>query len=133
MKKRVLSILLALAMTAALVGSAFAAARWDNTDSVITGLTFNGSIAACSVDIFGKNGTSKIVATVELQVKDSSGNYVRSVGWSTQTVYTTDYSFFNRAFNCPAGEYKLVVNATVYNADGIGEPVYGEKTATCYG
>ena len=115
MKKKLLSSFLVLFVSLALIGSSFA--------SSISPLW----------DIIGNPGTSRIVATVELQVKNSSGNYVRSASWSTQTVYGTDFSFYEYAYNRPAGEYRLIVNATVYNANGVGESVYREDYATCYG
>lgn len=123
-KKKVLSIFVSIAMLVVLAGNAFAAPRWSNTDDVLVALAFNGSTAVCSVDITGKEGTSRIVATVELQVKNSNGNYVRSASWSTRTVYSKTFSFFEYAYNRSAGDYRLVVDATVYNANGVGEDIY---------
>ena len=131
-----LSSFLVLFVSLALIGSSFASSispLWDNIGECDVSLVFNGKTAQCSVDIIGNPGTSRIVATVELQVKNSSGNYVRSASWSTQTVYGTDFSFYEYAYNRPAGEYRLIVNATVYNANGVGESVYREDYATCYG
>lgn len=135
MKKKLFSSVLILLVSLALITSSFASITplWDNIGDCDVTLAFNGRTAECSVDIGGNPGTSRIVATVELQVKNSSGNYVRSASWSTQTVYGTDFSFYEYAYNRPAGEYRLIVNATVYNANGVGESVYREDYATCYG
>lgn len=135
MKKKRFSSVLILLVSLALVTSSFASITplWDNIGDCDPSLAFNGTTAECSVDILGKTGTTKIVATVELQVKNSSGNYVRSASWSTRTVYGTSLSFYEYAYNRPAGEYRLIVNATVYNANGVGESVYREDYATCYG
>lgn len=124
MKKRIVSILLALAMVSALIGSSFAAARWDNVDDVDLFFRFDSNgTATCTMDIFGKSGTSKIVATLELQVMDSRGNYIRSAIFPTQTSYSSTLSYTGYAYNRPAGNYRLTVNATVYNELGVGEPV----------
>lgn len=135
MKKKLLSYVLIFVLSITMVTSCFASATplWDNIGACDVNLAFNGKTAECSVDIIGNPGTSRIVATVELQVKNSSGNYVRSASWSTQTVYGTEFSFYEYAYNRPAGEYRLIVNATVYNANGVGESVYREDYATCYG
>lgn len=134
MKKRALSIFLVLAISITLVSSVFAAMpRWTNTQDCDVTLTFNGSTAGCTVDVTGKTGTSKIVGTVELQVKNSSGRYVRSAIWPTKTVNGTDFTFSEYAYNRTAGDYRLIVNATVYNSKGVGEDVYGEATRTCNG
>lgn len=134
MKQKVLSLFLALSMTFVLAGTAFAVSpRWDNTDYVNPTLTFSGSTATCEVTIIGKSGTSKIVATVELQIQNSSGNYIRSASWSSRTVYDEVFTFSEKAYNRPTGNYRLIVNATVYNSSGIGENIYAEAYRTYNG
>ena len=124
MKKRILSTFLVFVVFISMIGNTFAAARWSNVESADLYLSFNGSTALCGVDIIGNAGTSKIVATVELQVKNSNGNYVRSASWSTRTVSSRYFSFYEEAYNRSAGDYRLVVDATVYNANGVGEDIY---------
>lgn len=132
-KKLSLSLILVFSLSLLLISNTFAAPRWNYAASVDPSLAFNGSTAECFANISGKDGVTKIVATVELQVKNSSGSYVRSASWSTRTVYGTDLSFSEFAYNRPAGEYRLIVNATFYNASGASEKVYAESYATCRG
>lgn len=124
MKKKTISILLTFAVAFALIGNAFASVRWDNTASVNLALAFNGSTAECVVDITGQSGVSKITATVELLVKSSNGTYTRSASWPTKTVSGRIFTFSGYAYNRPAGDYRLAVTATVYDANGVGEDIY---------
>lgn len=124
MKKRVISAFLAFFSVLALVGSSFASVRWDNAANINLTLAFNGSTAECTVDITGKSGVSKIEATVELLVKSSNGTYTRSASWPTKTVSGRIFTFTGYAYNRPAGDYRLAVTATVYDANGVGEDIY---------
>ena len=134
MKQKVLSLFLALSMVFILAGTTSAITpRWDNTDYVSPTLTFNGSTATCEVTIIGKSGTSRIVATVELQIQNSNGSYTRSASWSTRTVYDEVFTFSEKAYNRPAGNYRLIVNATVSNSSGVGENIYAEAYRTYNG
>ena len=67
---------------------------------------------------------SKIEATVELLVKSSNGTYTRSASWPTKTVSGRIFTFTGYAYNRPAGDYRLAVTATVYDANGVGEDIY---------
>ncbi len=124
MKKRFISVIVALSLLVILVGNAFATVRWDNTANVNLTLAFNGSTAECTVNITGQSGVSKIEATAELLVKSSNGTYTRSASWPTKTVSGRIFSFVGYAYNRPAGDYRLSVNATVYDANGVGEDIY---------
>lgn len=124
MKKKIIPVILIFALSIALIGNAFASPRWTNTASANLTLAFNGSTAECVVDITGKFGVSKIEATVELLVKSSNGTYTRSASWPTKTVSGRIFSFSEYAYNRPPGDYRLSVNATVYDANGVGEDIY---------
>lgn len=94
---------------------------WDNTDLVQTAISFKNNVAACSVYISGKPGTSRITGSMTLM--DTTLN-TRAGFWTfdtTNRIYDTE-----EYCNVVKGHsYRLSVAAYVYNSEGVKESVTG--------
>lgn len=100
----------------------------DNARVFIVGISFSGSTANCGVIIYGKAGTNKIKVKTTLERYTSSG-YSTVKTWE-QTVYTSKYTLPGTSGNCVRGDYRLRVNATVYNSNGKSDVISKYSTAT---
>lgn len=129
MQKKVKAFSLAVLLILSLTVSALAATpRWVTTDSCDIFFGFTGSTADCGVLIYGKAGTNKIVVKTTLERYNGSG-YSTVKTWE-QTVYTGSYTLDSTSGNCVRGDYRLRVNATVYNANGKSDVISEYSTAT---
>lgn len=131
MQKKILSLTLAVALLFSLSISALAVSvtpRWNTTMDCDISFGFSGSTAQCNVSINGKTGTNKIVAKTTLERYNGSG-YSTVKTWE-QTVYTSSYTLDGTSTNCVRGDYRLRVNATVYNANGTSDVLSEYATAT---
>lgn len=131
MQKKILSLTLAVALLFSLSVSALATSitpRWNTTINCDLYFGFTGSTADCGVNIDGKAGTNKIVAKTTLERYNGSG-YSTVKTWE-QTVYSSSYVLDGTSTNCVRGDYRLRVNATVYNANGTSDVLSEYATAT---
>lgn len=99
---------------------------WDNTDMVETAISFKNNVAACSVYISGKPGTSRITGSMTLM--DTTLN-TRAGFWT----FNTSNRFYDAEEYCnvvKGHSYKLSVLAYVYNAEGVKESVTGSISDT---
>ena len=120
MKKRIVSLTLALALIFSLSVTAFAAPRWDNIDDCNVALLFSGSTAKCNVIITGKSGTSMMRVTVYLQKVNANGGHTNVETWYEE-VKGEKFRLNESVTGCASGEYRLYVNAMVYNSTGGSE------------
>lgn len=130
MKKRIGTLTLALALIFSLSVSASAAVRWDKTDSCLMGLTFSGKTANCNVTLTGKDGTSLMRVTGSLQKENANGRYTIVDSWYEE-VHGAEFELDQSVPNCESGNYRLYINAMVYDSMGEGEGVTSETFATC--
>jgi hypothetical protein len=136
--KRSVSLLMALVMCLVLSGVALAAEdlvndmqpdgtvtiQWDNTTSIVTTLSFDGSRGTCGARVLGKPGTDYITATVVLARKNANGSLTAVKTWSGLSA-TGDMLIFDGTYYVTTGyTYRLTITATVYR-DGVGENVSG--------
>ena len=132
MCKKLSSMALALVLLLSLSCSALAASpyRLEVTNANAM-LTFSGNTALCSASVYGKKGTTRLEINVYLQRADSNGIYRDRTSWS-QTVYTDEFTLDKSVPSCISGEYRLLVEATVYGSSGSGEYVKAASLAACY-
>ena len=130
MKKRIVSLTLALTLIFSLSVSASAAVRWDQTDAIYLGLVFSGTTAKCNASIIGKSGTSMMRVTVYLQKEKANGSYSNVETWYEE-VHGSVFDLDQSVSNCESGNYRLYISARVYDSKGNSEGVTGETFAKC--
>lgn len=127
MRKKALSLALAVLMMCAVVTTAMAQTivpLWDNTDTCNPTLTFSGTTAICRGPIEGKPGTTKINAQLILQEQQSNGSYVTVKFWPLQTTSGTVLNLSGSQPGCTSGVYyRAGVIANVFNSAGVSESI----------
>jgi hypothetical protein len=93
---------------------------WQNVDQATARLTRSGTTAHCSATITGLSGTTRIVATMQLQ--RVSGNSVTTVSTWTQSVNGNRLVMSESATVTSNGTYRLRVDATV-TRNGVSESI----------
>lgn len=99
--------------------------QWDNAHTVILDLSFNGSTGYTSVTIIGKNGTTKIEATLTVYRKSGSTWYYVTEFSSEKDA--SQLSLYGTFSGISKTEYKAVLTATVYigtYGESISQTVY---------
>lgn len=144
MKKRVISMALAVLLLAATNIPAFAAetatkgsigsgihVMWTDTDDVRVMLYFSGTSAKCSCVIHGKSGTNKITATAYLRKVTDSGKTTVAT-WSGLRSYT-DTLYMDKTKKVASGyTYELEIDAKVYR-NGTAENISATYSDYCNG
>ncbi|MHB8061681.1 MAG: hypothetical protein ACYDG2_03435 [Ruminiclostridium sp.] len=87
---------------------------WINTDLIDVALNFSGLNANCYVNIIGKNQTTKITASVNLQRKNLNGTYTNVKTWSNLSEVGTELIFNDYYYVTSGYTYRLIVNTNVY-------------------
>ncbi|MDR1299636.1 MAG: hypothetical protein LBJ84_05235 [Oscillospiraceae bacterium] len=139
MRKRILSIVLAIAIAVGLCGTISASAmekapgfelQWANTQSVTLALSFSNGNANASCIISGKSNAASISATFSLREKNSNGTYTTVHTWPSAYVSGKTLTFSDTASATQGKTYRLYVSATVTSSAGVAEAVsdYYEKT-----
>lgn len=134
MNRKVISLTLALTLLFSLACSAseITPRRIDETSYASSLLQFVSTTAQCNAVINGKDGTTRITATVTLEKADAvSGEYRVVTSW-TQTVYSDRFTLDRSVPRCTSGDYRLVVTATVYGSSGSPESVRAASYAPCF-
>ncbi len=125
MLKKILSLLLVITMALCLCLSVSAESfgYYDlYTHKAASTLSFSGTTATCTSTLEGYSGqTTKIVISQTLEKKDSKGNWQYSCSWGTTTVYGSDATVTNYAYNRSKGTYHLKTVFTVYAGDDYEE------------
>lgn len=127
MKKKFLALILALSTLFSTSIPVFAAEKvdvakfdsdyhimWSNTDVVISQLNFTGSKSECGGEVYGKSGTTKIVATILLKQVKPNGAGTKTVKSWTQTVNSDILYFYKEYYVSKGYDYELEVSAKVY-------------------
>ena len=113
MKKKLLSIILLLIVTSLMVTPIFAALNWDATQKCNISLSFSGTTAHCTLDVYATDSDADITATIKLQKKgllrwnDESSNYNYSIHSNTAEL--------GNLYTVGSGTYRLKVVFTVYS------------------
>jgi len=100
---------------------------WENTSSILSGITFSGSTANCSCSVNGYSGTTNVSATYELQQK-INGTFYTIKTWSASA--SRAYLDWSGSYSVSSGyTYRLYITALV-TRNGTTETVNSSVTAT---
>ena len=127
MKSKAISLAMAVLMMCAMTTAAMAQGvvpLWDNVANISRQLTFSGTTAVGSATIYGEAGTTKITGQMFLQELKDNGRYETIVTWSERSTTGSTLSLSGEAIRrVPGVTYRLMVTATVTNADGVDETI----------
>lgn len=127
MKTKAISLAMAVLMMCAMTTAAMAQGvvpLWDNTARISPTLSFSGTTAVGSAIITGKSGTTKITGQMFLQELKDGDRYETIVTWSERSTTDSTLSLSGEAIRrVPGVTYRLMVTATVTNADGVDETI----------
>lgn len=127
--KRLIAIIISLILAVNFATTVSAVQpRYLFTKSITYKLSFNGTTANCSIDIYGSSSVTSITE-VNITLTDSHGNSVGS--WNNLSSTEQDFSFFRSVSNLTKGEqYTLSFTAKV-NTNNSSEPVSGSTSNVC--
>jgi len=117
MKKKLLSIILLLIVTSLMVTPIFAALNWDATQKCNISLSFSGTTAHCTLDVYATDSDADITATIKLQKKGLLGIYTTKEKWEDVTA-TGTLNFYDTYSPVDSGEYRLTADIDVVGSGG---------------
>lgn len=128
MKKKIFSILLLLIVTSLMVTPIFAALNWDATQKCKIDLSFSGTTAHCTLDVYAFDSDADITATIKLQKKGLLGIYTTKEKWEDVTA-TGTLNFYDTYSPVDSGEYRLTADIDVVGSGG-SDSISQAATAT---
>ena len=117
MKKKIFSILLLLIITSLMVTPIFTALNWDATQKCKIDLSFSGTTAHCTLDVYAFDSDADITATIKLQKKGLLGIYTTKEKWEDVTG-TGTLNFYDTYSPVDEGEYQLTADIEVVGSGG---------------
>ena len=117
MKRFIALLLIVFTIAAATIVPICAAINWNSTQDCRISLTFSGSTANCSLDVYATDSNADITATIKLQKKGLLGIYTTKEKWEDVNG-TGDLNFYDTYSPVDSGEYKLIADIDVVGDSG---------------
>lgn len=134
MKKRFLTLFMTMILLICFGTNAYAALPetveplWDNIQSIIHFIDFNGNTGNSTADIYGKSGTTNITGTLNVYKQTTTGWVL--VGHDYDSTTTRDLTLYVEFDAEPGAYYQSVLNFSV-TINGVVEPETLYEFATC--
>lgn len=100
---------------------------WEDAGTITPYFSVSGGKAYCDATITGNNSTTKIVADISLQKRNSNGSYTTVKTWTASS--SSKYLDVSNSYSISSGTYKMVVTAKIYNGSSY-QTISSSTTAT---